>query len=138
MNAPRIPWNDILRTGHAAIDAEHMELVRLFNELSDAVKQNKGKNLCSGVLDAIIDYTVSHFTTEAELMIKHRYPKTAQHNIEHARLIKQAQNYRAKFESARPGTHIELIHFLEDWLTVHIVTSDKELVRFLVMQESAR
>ena len=134
----RIPWDDILRTGHAEIDAEHMELVGLFNQLSDAVEQEKAKNVCGGILDAIIDYTASHFTLEAELMKKHRYPKRAQHNIEHARLIKQAQNYRDKFESDPPGTHIELIQFPEDWLTFHIVTSDKELGGFLAKQESAR
>ena len=137
MNAHQIPWNDALSAGHAAIDAEHMELIRLFNELSDAVKQRKGKNVCGGILDAIIDHTVSHFTTEAELMKEYRYPKRAQHNIEHAQLIKQAQNYRAKFESAPPGTHIELIRFPEDWLTFHIATSDKELGGFLAIQESA-
>ena len=131
-----IPWNDILRTGHAEIDAEHMELVRLLNELSDAVKHRKGKNACGSVLDAIIDYTISHFALEAELMAKHYYPKTGQHNIEHAQLIKRAQNYRAKFESGSTGTHIELIHFPEDWLTFHILTSDKELAGFLTESNS--
>ena len=129
-----IPWNDILKIGHAAIDAEHMAMVRLFNQLTEAVKNNQGKRICANALDNIIEYTISHFKHEAELMAEHQFPKADQHNLEHAQLIKRARNYRVKFESGASGSHIELIHFPEDWLTRHILTWDKELGEFLTAQ----
>ncbi len=133
-----IPWDDILRTGHAEIDAEHMQLVKLFNQLADAIRSQKGKSVCSGVLDNIVECTILHFKTEAELMAKHQYPKSEHHNAEHTQLIRQALSYRTKYESSPPGSHIELIHFPEDWLTFHILTSDKELAEFLAEADAAR
>ena len=133
-----IPWNDILRIGHAAIDAEHMAMVRLFNQLTEAVTSKKGKRACGNILDNIIEYTISHFKLESELMDGYKFPKSAQHNVEHAQLIRQARNYRAKFQAGALGSHIELIHFPEDWLTRHILTSDKELGEFLAKQAGTR
>ena len=126
-----IPWNDMLATGHAVMDADHKNLVKLFNQLTDSVKKRKGKIACSNLLDKIIEHTKAHFELEELLMAEHHYPKTGQHTAEHALLMKQAHNYKAKFEAGSPGSHIPLIHFPEDWLTFHILAADKELTEFL-------
>ena len=133
-----VPWDHILKTGHAEIDADHREMVKLFNELADAAMHQKGKITCCSVLDKIIEYTISHFKHEAKLMAKYRYPKAEQHNAEHTLLIRQALKYRTKFETGTSGSYIEPVHFPEDWLTRHIVTSDKELAAFLVNADAAR
>lgn len=126
-----IPWNDMLATGHAGMDADHKNLVMLFNQLADSVKKRSDKIVSGDLLDKIIRHTKAHFELEERLMAEHHYPKTDQHTADHAQLIKRAINYKAKFDAGSPGSHIPLIHFPEDWLTLHIVGADKELAEFL-------
>jgi len=126
-----IPWDNVLATGHVILDTDHKHLVDLFNQLAASVKERRGKIVGAGLLAKIIHYAKVHFEFEEQLMAEQNYPKADQHAAEHARLIKQAIRYMAKFEAESPGSHIPLIHFPEDWLTFHIVTADKELAEFL-------
>ena len=126
-----IPWNNVLATGHTILDTDHERLVGLFNQLTASVKERKSKSHCAELLHGIIQHAKVHFAFEEQLMAEQRYPKMDHHAAEHARLIKQALRYHAKFEAAAPGSHISLIHFPEDWLTFHILTADKELANFL-------
>jgi hemerythrin len=128
---PWVPWDHMLATGHSVLDADHKYLVTLVNQLADSVKERKGKLACGNLLDKIIEHTKAHFEVEERLMAEHRYHKADEHTADHARLIKQALNYRSKFEVGSPGSHIALIHFPEDWLTFHILAADKELADFL-------
>ena len=103
-----IPWTSVLATGHAILDTDHEHLVALFHQLAKL-----------------------HFAFEEQLMFEQNFPKTDQHTAEHARLIEQAIRFRAKFEADTPGSHISLIHFPEDWLTLHILTADRQFANFL-------
>jgi hemerythrin len=126
-----IHWDNVLATGHVILDTDHEHLVALFNQLAASVKERKSKDACVDLLDKIIQHAQVHFAFEEQLMADQDYPKADQHTAEHARLVKQAVRYMAKFEAANPGSHIPLIHFPEDWLTFHILSADKELAAFL-------
>ena len=126
-----IPWDNVLATGHARLDADHMILVDLFNQLATSIMERKGKVDCVNLLDKIVRHAKAHFEFEQQLMAEHRYPNTEQHTAEHVRLIAQAIKYIAKIEADSPGSHIPVIHFPEDWLTFHILAADRELADFL-------
>jgi len=126
-----IPWDDVLATGHADMDADHKVLIRLFNQLADSVRNRSGRAVSSDLLNDIIEHAKTHFAMEDRLMATHRYPKADQHVAEHAKLINRAVNFKTKFDVGSPGSHIDLIHFPEDWLTFHILGADKALSEFL-------
>jgi len=130
-----IAWDNVLATGHVILDTDHEHLVALFNQLAASVKERKGKTACVDLLHKIVHHAKVHFAFEEQLMTEHHYPKTEQHAAEHARLIRQAVRYIAKFEADSPELHIPLIHFPEDWLTFHILAADKELADFLSRPE---
>ena len=126
-----IHWNSALETGHTILDTDHEQLADLINGLTDSVKERRGEAACLDLLDKIIRQAEVHFAFEEQLMAEQRYPKANQHIAEHTRLLKQATRFMEKFESDARESHIPLIHFPEDWLTTHIVTSDRELAAFL-------
>lgn len=126
-----IPWNELLKTGEPAMDADHAELAELFNALGRAVKNRLDTDACVSALDEIIRHTKAHFEAEDRLMAEHRYPKAEQHRAEHASLLKQALTYRAKVASGGAGMYIALVHFPEDWMARHLRTADKQLADFL-------
>ena len=131
-----IPWNSLLPTGHEILDSDHKILVDLFNQLATGVKERKGKIACLDLLAKIIEHSKAHFALEEQLMAQHGYPKTGEHAADHARLISQAIKFRTKFEAESDGSHIPLIHFPEDWLTIHILGADKKLAEFLCAPDS--
>ena len=133
-----IPWNDILATGHAELDSDHRTLVAMFNELADAVRTKKAKRACLDILDSLIEFTISHFKHEAQLMAEHNYPAAEEHNVEHVQLVKRARAFRAKFDVGVQGTYVDLAHFPEDWLTRHILTADRALCEFLANSDGER
>ena len=126
-----IPWDDMLAIGNAGIDADHKILIGLFNQLADSVRNRSGKAVSGDLLNDIIEHAKAHFALEDQLMAEHRYPMADQHAAEHVQLIKRAVTFKAKFDAGSPGSHIDVIHFPEDWLTFHILGADKQLGEFL-------
>jgi len=127
-----IPWNDTLKTGHARMDDDHRELADLFNQLRDAVESGAGKPACARIFDKVIAHSKAHFELEQRLMAQHRYPKAEQHAAEHAMLMRQARDYRERFDLDSAASRLDLMLFAEVWLAFHILFSDKELAAHLV------
>ena len=122
-------WNDKLKVGHSVIDKDHQRLVALINKLSDAMSAGQGKDVCGNVLDELIAYTQTHFATEERLMAVHRYADEPRHRAEHAKLIQEVIDFRNKFAAGTATLSVSLLRFLMDWLTYHILESDKALAK---------
>jgi hemerythrin len=136
---PLMEWNDKLSVGVAAIDSDHKHLVGLVNELHDAVKAAKGKEVLGKVLDGLITYTKTHFGREEVEMAKFSYPKSSEHIREHTNLTKQVLDVQAKYKAGNNAVlSMEVMAFLRDWLLKHIQASDKALGEFLRAQKAKK
>lgn len=125
-----IKWDQTLELGHEAMDAEHRQLVALVDQLADSIVEERGKEAYDALLDDLIAHTKAHFATEERLMAASSYPNAELHRLEHATLIKDALGYRAKFDaSGKPS--VSLIYFFDQWLSRHILSSDRELANFI-------
>jgi hemerythrin len=125
-----IKWDHTLELGHEAMDAEHRQLVALVNQLANVIVDDLGKEAYDALLDDLIAHTRAHFGMEEQLMAACTYPNAEEHRAEHARLIRDALDRRAKFEStAEPS--VSLLYFFDQWLTRHILAWDRDLARFL-------
>ncbi len=124
-------WNDSLKVGHGLIDRDHQRLVALINQLGEAMSAGQGKDACSAVLDELIDYTKTHFASEERLMAAHGYGDAAAHRAEHASLIEDVEDFRIKYHAGMATLSVFLLRFLMEWLTYHILQSDKKLAHAL-------
>lgn len=120
-------WDDKLKTNHFAIDNDHRKLVDLVNQLGEAMQSGKGREICGKVLSDLIAYTKTHFAMEERLMDTHKYAKATDHKAEHAKLLKDVLEFKAKFDSGALTVTAGLLTFLRDWLIRHISQSDKVL-----------
>ncbi|MDD5247683.1 MAG: bacteriohemerythrin [Rhodocyclaceae bacterium] len=125
-------WNDALKVGNRAMDGDHEKLVGLINELGDAMSAGRGKDVCQAVLDELVRYTQTHFAAEEALMSAHRYADAAGHKAEHARLVQHVRDFRDKFDAGTATLSVSLLHFLMQWLTRHILESDKAFAQGVV------
>ncbi len=125
-----IEWNSDLSVNVAEIDKEHKKLVGLVNELHEAMKSGKGKEVLGKILTELEEYTKTHFSHEEEILGKHGYPAIFSHKKEHQNLISAVQEYKKKGEAGNLFT-LEISKFLKDWLTNHILKTDKNYSSFL-------
>ena len=132
-------WNDRLSVGVEMIDTDHKHLVSLVNELHDAVRAARGKEVLGHVLDGLITYTRTHFAREESEMAKFKYPQAADHIKEHTALAKQVLDVQAKYKAGNTAVlSKEVMAFLRDWLLKHIQASDKALGTFLTAQKGKK
>ena len=125
-----IKWDHTLELGHEAMDTDHRQLVALINQLTILVVNRLGKKAYDAMLDDLFARIRAHFRMEEQLMAACTYPYAKEHCSEHAMLIKDALGFRAKFDaSAEPS--VSLLYFFDQWLTRHILSSDKDLASFI-------
>ena len=126
-----IDWSNSLSVDIKELDDQHKKLIELINQLNDAMKVGKGKDVIGKVLGSLIAYTQSHFATEERLMQAHSYPSYIIHKKAHDDLTKQALDLQKKFETGNLAITIEVMGFLKDWLSKHIMNTDKQYSPFL-------
>jgi len=116
-------WQEDLNTGVEVIDRQHMRIVEMLNHLHVAQKSME-RMAVAEVIDELVDYTMSHFAFEEELMEEAGYPFCAAHKRVHEVFIKRVSEYRMRFEAGEDITD-DLRNMLSRWLFNHIRSDDK-------------
>lgn len=99
----------------------------MLNELYDAMQAKHSEEALGNVLDGLVAYTASHFKHEETLFAKTGYAAAAEHENEHADLIKQVLEVQKKYQEGATATlSTEVLNFLRKWLLTHILGSDKK------------
>jgi hemerythrin len=130
---PMISWRETYNIGVDEVDQQHQELVVKLNEFLDACIQQKGKDKIMETLAFLRDYTVEHFRSEEEIMLKYNYPDYAEHKKDHDDFVASVLELEASIQNqgATVVTTLKLNRTLTDWLLSHISKSDMKIGQFL-------
>lgn len=121
-----IQWTRDLCTGIDVIDRQHMQIVDYINDLARANKKGDRRGI-QGVLDALVDYTVSHFAFEESLQEEAGYKYCKPHKRVHELFIRRINEYGTRFKAGEPVAE-ELHKTLSAWLVNHIKRDDADYV----------
>jgi hemerythrin len=119
-----ITWSRNFSVGVDKIDKEHRGLIDLINLLHTEMLAGKSKDVLGPVLDKLIVYTKTHFSTEESLFRTHGYPLAAAHKKEHETLTQKVLELQTELKSGKNVISITVLNFLRDWLTNHILKQD--------------
>ncbi len=133
-----VTWNDDFLIGVAEIDKHHRRLVELLNLTHDEVAAGAPSETVGLVLDKLIDYATYHFIAEERLMEATGYPGFAEHREEHERFTRRVVQIQTDFYRDRTDIPAEVLLFLKNWLTHHILKVDAQLGSFLASQKIVR
>ncbi len=125
-----IQWDGSFSVKVAEIDQQHQKLVSMINELNDAMRQGKGKDVLGKIINGLISYTATHFNTEEKYFDRFGYPETDSHKKEHVAFVKKVSEFKNGFEQGKLGLSIEVMNFLSDWLKNHIKLTDMKYSKF--------
>lgn len=129
---PLVEWSDALSVGVEQIDNEHKKLVGLLNELHRALQTGMGQGALGGVLDGLYQYTCYHFAHEEELSMRSGYPGYEKHVQQHKALTTKVLEIYTDFQKGTAEVLPEqVMEFLKNWLSQHIMVSDRDVGRHL-------
>lgn len=132
MSMPIIHWTPDFAVGVSSLDTDHKVLISLINQLDDAIRAGEPQATLTRVLEALLDYTDYHFAREEALMHACGYPDVEAHIRIHQTLRAQVQDIRDRYRRNPESMHSrEVLAFLKNWLTAHIVGRDKLYTPFL-------
>ncbi len=134
---PLINWTPAYSVQVPEIDQQHQKLVQMINQLHDAMSSGQGRNALKSLLASLIQYTVTHFSFEEQLMQKANYPDLDQHRQQHELLKKQVHDMNARLQSGEMSLTIDVLNFLRDWLIKHIQGTDQKYVPYLAKTAAA-
>lgn len=111
-----IEWRDGFKIHIPQTDAEHRHLFDLVRALD--------LNTIDKTIDELLDYVVTHFTNEQELMEKSGYPAFEAHLKLHEDFSAHVADVLGSGEAWTEESVQELRRFLNKWLIGHIMTHD--------------
>ncbi len=127
-----VTWKAEMSVGVKKVDEQHKKLVSMINDLHEAMLAAKGKDALGRLFMGLADYTSTHFQTEEELMEIYGYPREdfEHHRLEHKKLIAQVAELKKKAAAGELAISVDIMNFLRDWLTGHIMGTDKKMGPF--------
>lgn len=114
-------WTPELDTGIAVIDRQHERIVDLINALGAA---GHDQDAIADALGELVDYTMSHFAFEEELMEEAGYQFCTAHKRVHDMFTRRVSEYKLRFDAGEDVAD-ELRSMLSRWLFNHIRSDDK-------------
>jgi len=119
-----ITWKDEFSVGVEAFDNDHRELITYINNLHAGIVSGRPSAAMKSTLKDLVNYIAIHFKREQDLMEKHSYPDFTKHNIAHNSLKEKVSEFTQRLESGETFFSLEMMIFLKNWLTNHILKQD--------------
>ncbi|MEI7840421.1 MAG: bacteriohemerythrin [Methylococcaceae bacterium] len=120
-------WLDKYAIGQDTIDKQHQYLFELANIIVDPYNDPQTTYLN---IQALYEYTQTHFRDEELLMEQCDYPDYENHKKAHRQLIAKLNTVgNGILTDEAPRTVV--IHFMKDWILTHILSEDMRFGNFL-------
>lgn len=121
-------WEDEYSVKLDEIDNQHKKLISILNELYTAYMEKKHQSIIKDILAKMTNYTINHFATEEKYFKKFNYFDAEKHIEEHKVFVDQVSEFQEKYKQNSKALTFEIILFLQDWITKHIIGSDKKYI----------
>ncbi len=118
-------WTPEMSVGLAELDDDHKMLVRVINQLANNAGQAGALRQC---IFALMRYAEFHFAREEHVLQTCGFQELPEHKVEHEDFTAQIQALAKRFEedpeAAAPEINEQLLDYLKNWLTHHILIVD--------------
>ncbi|GAB0057582.1 Bacteriohemerythrin [Candidatus Magnetaquicoccaceae bacterium FCR-1] len=135
-----IAWRPDFTTGVGIIDDQHRVLIKMLNEASTRLTDQSSLEELAKIVQGLINYADYHFKTEERFIVEQGYerlrPVDAEaHLAQHRDFVSKVLAVREQIHQGQRVPKDVLVSFLSEWLTHHILHTDKALGAFLLDQK---
>ncbi|MGO9243011.1 MAG: bacteriohemerythrin [Bryobacteraceae bacterium] len=118
-------WEPAFSVGVWEIDRQHRSLIGLINQLHEAQAGDGPQQKLQAVFAATVDYVRNHFVFEESYLERLGYEDLERHKERHQELLSQLGHMRRLFDAGPLTVSPELVRFLKEWVTSHILQCDR-------------
>lgn len=128
----KIIWSDQFSVGVREMDVQHQRVIKIFNRLVDNARDNARSENVSEALAELVEYASEHFKREEQLLRDHGHPDLAHQEREHRAFRRQVGELCLIASTEDESVVHDLLAFLHDWWTNHILVEDKKYATLLL------
>lgn len=125
-----LEWKPDIATQISEVDQQHSALFDLVNGMINATADDENDEYLKQGIEKLIDYTIFHFNTEEEILLKRKYPYLKQHQVEHRLITDRILSFKGDLRRYNKLDIIELVAFLQGWIKSHTASSDLEYAAY--------
>lgn len=127
---PLVTWTEEYDIGVEKFNDAHKKLFDLINQLHDAMKEGKGKEVIGEIVGELEKYTTEHFSDEEKEFDERGYPDSAPHKEQHKLFVSKIAGFKNDIVVGNANLSMDIIQFLKDWLINHIKGVDMKYKQF--------
>jgi len=124
-------WDEQYAVHIRLMDDQHKRLFEMIDQFYLALHERETQRAMSDLLKGLAEYSLYHFHAEERMMSLNNFPLYAAHKSAHEKFIITVQEFQERYESGKLLIPIEVAQFIKQWLTNHILMTDKQLGKFL-------
>jgi hemerythrin len=124
---PQIAWKGDLSVGLPEIDADHQNLIRIYNDFDRAAEEGRGEEQLAATLEQLVHYVSYHFRHEESFFIRTNYPDYEIHKKDHERWMNHISEIYGGLRT-RPmhETQAAVQEFLRVFISGHVMVLDRK------------
>jgi hemerythrin len=131
-----IEWQDDFTVGVKELDDQHRSLLNTINTLLEDQRDKYEATKFLPALSSLIHYAYTHFATEERYLIQAHFPNLKQHVLEHIDFIMKTLSLALRIETSRDESRKELLLYLKEWYSSHVLGTDRQYIPFLASKKS--
>lgn len=128
-------WKDNYSVNIAEIDEQHKKLFEIGDRVYGIVLLDDEYDHYDEIVEIIEelrDYTIYHFDYEERMLERYGYDELEFQHFQHSFFVKRLEKIVSKdIDEDQKETIRDIVEFLADWITNHILQSDMKYSQFL-------
>lgn len=121
-----LPWKDDYSVKIQEIDDQHKILINIINDLYNAFIRKEHEQQIEDTISKLCEYATIHFSIEEKYFSQFNYSEASEHIKEHKDFVEKINSLKKDLIQKKSLVTYSLINFLKNWLTNHILVSDKK------------
>jgi len=121
-----IIWDGKFSVGVTELDKQHKKLIKIINKLINITEKSVNPGNLADVLNEMTEYANYHFETEEKYMLDIDFNDYSNHKTQHVEFKKKTADFCFDAIKSKEKVPSEMLLYLKDWLTNHILKSDMQ------------
>jgi hemerythrin len=127
-----VNWKPEFSVNVDQIDEEHKNILLLVNKLEVGISHGTDINLIYQVLIDLMEYAITHFTSEEMYMEQIEFPLLESHQMAHRQFSKQLKIFIARYKASDKNLGKEISSYMTHWWQRHILDMDQHYAQYAI------
>jgi hemerythrin len=127
-----ITWDEKFALNIKEIDQQHKKFIDMINVLYDSCSRKVSEEVLEQTIADMRDYAFVHFRNEEKYFERVGFKEAPSHIAQHHFFLENIERIQEQYCQNDFALPAQVLTFLQEWLTNHIMNSDRKYVASFV------